>query len=196
MPIAIKSLLDKLSLAIKGCFLILKQWQYLALTVAASVVITGLLYAIINWSSVWPLISSPLLPFVNRLTILADLPRLAIVDHGLIIAAVALIQGAAVALLIYNTRTNQKIDSKSMSGSVLASAVASLGLGCSVCGTSLLLPIIGLFGASGMYAAADTLAFYINLFALIIGILALLRLGYISYINHQSQTYLKSKAAN
>ncbi len=196
MPTALKSYFDTILLSLEGCYLVLKQWRYLLIALLSGAVIAGLLYTIVNWSSTWPLLSSPLLPFLDRLALLVDLPRLAVINHGLPMLLVAIVQGAAISLLIYNSRTGKKVDTKSMNGSILASAVASHGLGCSVCGTSLLLPIIGLFGASGMYAAADTLAMYINLIALTVGLIALLRLGYISYANYQSQAYLQSKSNN
>ncbi len=189
----IHSLLDTLQLSAAGCFFVLRQWKYLLITVISSIFIAGLLHFIINSSSIWPLLSSPLLTFFDKALILIDLPLLAVANNGPLILAMSLLQGVAIALLAFNMRASRLIDKKSASGSVIASTIAAIGLGCSVCGTSLLLPIIGLFGSASIYAKIDIITGFISALALIVIILSIVRLGVISYANTKSREYQQSK---
>jgi hypothetical protein len=98
---------------------------------------------------------------------------------------VALLQGVAIALLVYvwRRKKKEKFDvADGVSKTSIGATLALLGAGCSSCGTSLLFPIVSMiFGASGLVASA------IIGWVFVIGALALLvfsikKLGFYAYI--------------
>lgn len=190
----VRSIVDKLKLSVHGIFLILKQWRYFLAFIGLSTVVAGILYFIVNVSSLWPIVSSRFLPALDKLSLIGQLPVQAVREADPILLIISLLQGLALALLIYNLINGQKVNKRAVGGSAIATVAASLGLGCSLCGTSLLLPIASLLASSGAYGLMDTLATVFNALAVILGLYAVYMLGFIGYANYQAIQYKRSKS--
>lgn len=194
MIIQIKSIIDKLKLSLCGTFNTLKNPKYLLLFILMFLAFGLILTASAFGSFYWSLLFSRLGAgdklqiigeiFLNFLFITKPL--------GIITMIISLSQGICIALLVYNYRHQPKINFNQLSGSTASTFLAAIGLGCPMCGTSLIAPIIGIF-SSNYLSILNAFNLSIVLLSLIISLYIVWKLGYIAYANQANQLYLTRK---
>ena len=94
---------------------------------------------------------------------------------------VSVLQGAAVAALVYSIRKERAMNrsiAKEFGGTGFAGVLSVLGLGCMPCGTSLVTPILTFFFASSSVAIAEEVGYYSAVLALIVSLITAYLAGY------------------
>ena len=94
---------------------------------------------------------------------------------------VSVLQGAAVAALVYSIRKERAMNrsiAKEFGGTGIAGVLSVLGLGCVPCGTSLVTPILTFFFASSSVAIAEEVGYYSAVLALIVSLITAYLAGY------------------
>ena len=94
---------------------------------------------------------------------------------------VSVLQGAAVAALVYSIRKERAMNrsiAKEFGGTGFAGVLSVLGLGCVPCGTSLVTPILTFFFASSSVAIAEEVGYYSAVLALIVSLITAYLAGY------------------
>ena len=93
----------------------------------------------------------------------------------------SVLQGAAVAALVYSIRKERAMNrsiAKEFGGTGFAGVLSVLGLGCVPCGTSLVTPILTFFFASSSVAIAEEVGYYSAVLALIVSLITAYLAGY------------------
>jgi hypothetical protein len=171
---------DGTKLACVGVVYVLRLWRYTILAIFITLLFAFVLTLVTSGSTDFKLLVSAL-PITDKLGVLGDVfvrifTNLTSLD-GVATLLLSLLQGVAVALLVFNFKHQHKLDGESVAGSGLAGLIAMLGLGCSACGTSLLMPIVTLIFSSGAYAVAETVGRAITVAAFLLVLYATRRLG-------------------
>ena len=94
---------------------------------------------------------------------------------------VSVLQGAAVAALVYSIRKERAMNrsiAKEFGGTGFAGVLSVLGLGCVPCGTSLVTPILTFFFARSSEAIAEEVGYYSAVLALIVSLITAYLAGY------------------
>lgn len=183
---------NKIKLSTEAIWTVLKNYRYLLLVIALYSAFDILLQLITNWGQYRILLASPFLSLLEKFQFLFNLLGF---QHGLslmdllIIDLIALLQALAITLLIYNFR-NQKIDKTASVGTGIAAIIATFGLGCPSCGTSLLAPILTLMIGSASPLLATRIGLTINILTILLLVYSIYRLGY-SAKGNQLQKGLK-----
>ena len=168
-----------------GVWFVLKKpiWAIAALVIA--LMIAALIYLSINFGFYGSLLGSGLsvgdkLQTVGLMS--QSMFRSFVEDFsGLLLLAVALLQGVAIAVLIFTARRNKKMDAKVAGRSGIALVAATIGLGCVPCGTSLLIPIMTLVFSSSAPAMLGTANTIILAVALGLTIYSVYTVGQVAY---------------
>jgi hypothetical protein len=95
----------------------------------------------------------------------------------MLLVIVAILQGWLIAVLIFVIKYNRSIDKNTIGGSLFATILATIGLGCVACGTSLLVPIVGLFASSSASVITKSLTTPILALSILITVFSLYRVG-------------------
>lgn len=178
LQLSLVSLLDKTKLSLAGTRHVLTRWQYLLIAIVVTH-LAGVAFSIFATGTTdWNMLVSSL-PLADKIDILGrvvgSLYKNASTFSGAVIVLVALLQGVVVALLAYNIAQQQRIktlrntSAASATQPALGTFVAALGLGCSTCGTSLLLPLFGTLAGSALLMTTLTL------------VIAIIAIGLLSY---------------
>lgn len=164
--------------------------KYFLITIVATVTFAVVIYFAINANFYGPLIMSRL-PILDKIVLLGSM----IIDvfkqsltspNGALLMVVSILQGISIAAVIFtskNNRDNEKTVSRQVGLSGIASIVATIGLGCVPCGTSLILPIVTLFFSGAAAATAANIASTIVLLlALLLSLFSLYKSGQIIFM--------------
>jgi Na+/proline symporter len=176
---------DNTKLAILGVGYVLQRWRFASLAVAIAIGFAFILTLVTSGSTdVKLLVSAISLP--DKLLVLGSVFIRVFTNltspAGLLVGLLSLLQGITLALLVFNYREQRKLDSQSAADSGIAAIIAVFGLGCSACGTSLLMPLITLFFSSGAFAIAEVVGHLTTLAAFMLVLYALRRLGLTSFV--------------
>lgn len=188
-----KTLQYKIPMAMRGLLGILRMPRYCVLALAFALAFAFIMYAIINGGFYGPLLMSRL-PFMDKLAVVVGMLQalgasfFTTVD-GFLLLLVSVLQGVAFAVMVYTMRRNKRFDSATVGGGTLAMVATALGLGCVPCGTSLIMPIVTLFFSSSAYAAANTASVIVLVFAFLLSLYSLFRLGGIAYAHLGAEQY-------
>jgi hypothetical protein len=192
------SFYDKLKLAVTGIFYVIKKIKYMIVAAVIALLFCILLTLFSSGTFYISLLVSGL-PIYDKFLIFGTIIEHIALDSttfsGIIIILISLLQGISITMLIYNFRHQRSTNkTEHIRNSTTSTVFAMIGLGCPTCGTSLIMPIAGIFfsGSSSLLAANIMSSAFVVL-ALIICIYTSLKLGYISYINYTSERYLKNK---
>lgn len=181
--------------AANGVKLVFSRPKYVLLAALLAFLISTLIYFSINFNFYASLLGSGL-PILDKFGVIwllissmfgsyfADL-------FGALLLGLSILQGIALALLIYNLKTNKKIDAKTATGSGVATAAAIVGLGCVSCGTSLLIPIMTLIFSSSAYAFLDAANTIVLILASVLSLYAIYKMGLMIHINHVTKSWMK-----
>lgn len=158
------SILDKTTLSAQGVIRVIGKWQYL-LSALAIMLISGIILGLTSTGSAsWNLLLSSL-PIADKLGVigqsLTGLIQGAVTPYGLIVLLIILLQGITLSLAIFNITEQRQVNKKrkstvGTSEPILATIIATLGVGCSTCGTSLIAPLIGALAGSAALLGAIT----------------------------------------
>lgn len=150
-------------------------------------VLSVVLYLSINSGYYGALLMTPMLSFTDKIGVLGTLVNQMGREYfttlqGFVLLLVALLQGVAFSLMLYNVRRNKRLDTGSLGKSGFAMVATTLGLGCVPCGTSLVLPLLSLVFSSttSLMAAANVASLVVMLLALGLSVYTVYKLGYIA----------------
>ena len=161
------SFAENTKLSIIGTMRVVLKWQY-ALTAIVVILLFSMIFGVLVVGTFeWSLLVSAL-PVEDKFDILI---RGVIRIFGYIesfsdvlILAVVILQGITISLLVFNIRQQRKSDKERnamanrVGESTVASLIATLGLGCSACGTSLIIPLVSLISSSAVFLGTVTTA--------------------------------------
>ena len=180
-------IMDKASLSFTGIGHVLAKPRYVIFMSGMACILATAIYFSINSGYYGTLLLSPMLSISDKLgvvfTLLSQMGQEFFATiQGFVLLLVALFQGLAFGMMLYNMRRNNRIDTSSLGKSGVAMVAATLGLGCVPCGTSLILPLLSLIFSSttSVYAAANVASLVVLSIALILSIYSLYTLGYIA----------------
>lgn len=100
---------------------------------------------------------------------------------GVLLLVVSILQGITLSVLIFTIRRNKKMDATVVGRSGFALVLATLGLGCVPCGTSLLIPVMTLIFSSSAPALMGTANTIILVGALALTLFSLYKIGIVAY---------------
>lgn len=191
----ISRLKNNIPKAFRGAKTALSHPVYLILAIIFAWLISALIYFSINMNFYGSLFLSDML-IGDKLSALNLMMKTMLTSYfidstGLLLLAVSLVQGVALALLVYNFRNSKQVDSKAVAGGGLAAIAAIVGLGCVPCGTSLLIPIMTLVFSSSSYLLLDAANSLVLIAALVLSFYALYKTGLIIHINQLTATWEK-----
>lgn len=166
MKLSWASFFDKTKLSLVGIGCVLRDWRY-ALTAAMVALALGILFSILSVGTTeWNLLLSRL-PIGEKLSIMSDATIRLFADastiEGALIIIVVILQGITIALLAFSivaTRQMQelrKTSGRRLGESTFASAIATVGLGCSACGASLIIPLLSVISTSAVFIGTMTM---------------------------------------
>lgn len=179
--------LDRLDLSFVGIKHVLAKPRYMVFAGMTAFLLSVILYISINSGYYGSLFFATKLNMADKFGVAATMLSQMGQDifktlQGSVLFWVALLQGIAFAMILYNIRRNKRIDTSSMGKGGAAVLFATLGLGCVPCGTSLILPLLSLVFSSGtsLLAAANVASLIVMFMALGLSVYTLLRLGHIA----------------
>jgi K+-sensing histidine kinase KdpD len=139
---------DKTLLAATGVGRVVRIWQYALLALVVFAIFGVIMTLSSKGTTEWSLLISSL-PLSEKLHILLEacgrLFTNIVSVTGAITFAVSILQGLIIATITYNIRNQEVVSSNRIGESTLASIAMVIGLGCSSCGTSLLVPLLAWF---------------------------------------------------
>lgn len=156
---------------------------YVYIAIIMSIIIYIILFWLNNLELLGYILASPHIPFDVKLQLLSGTFTSIVSLHDSwalnITLLVSILQGTAIAALVFMLRTQHDINKAA--GTVgqagAAGLFAAIGLGCSACGTSLLTPVLLALGASSSQALSVAIGNIAVLIALIISIVSLYFVG-------------------
>ena len=160
------SFFDKTKLSLVGIGRVLRDWRY-ALTAAMVALALGILFSILSVGTTeWNLLLSRL-PIGEKLSIMSDATIRLFADastiEGALIIIVVILQGITIALLAFSIvaarhmQELRKTSGRRVGETTFASAVATIGLGCSACGASLIIPLLSVISTSAVFIGTMTM---------------------------------------
>lgn len=182
------SLIDRTKLSVIGVWRVLSKWRYILIAVAVSILFAILFSILSVGTTEWQLLLSKL-PFMEKMGIIGEalirFVRDATTTTGLLSIVVVILQGITISLLVFSIvrerETKQKYGKTAnrFGESLIASIVATLGLGCSTCGASLIIPLLSLISASAIFIGAMTTIIIVVAMALLM--YSSWKMGYAAY---------------
>lgn len=183
------SFLDKTKVSLIGTVQVLTRWQYLLLTLCVAILFSMLFGVLSVGSAKWNLLLSSL-PTADKLSILGE-ALLSVLQNantfaGFVVLLTVLLQGVVITLLVFTMKRQRKTqrEREAISGGVgesaFATIIATLGLGCSACGTSLVIPLISFISSSAAFLG--TVATTVAVLAVLLLLHSLWRMGCIAYM--------------
>lgn len=173
----------KLQVASTGLKRVLRQPRYAVLAAVLSVLFLELIFWLNNLPMLQYILTVPTLSLAAKMQFLAstytDVWQSSSSPLAISLLVLSLIQGATLSILLYIVR-HQTADTaalKAVGSSSLASILATLGLGCAACGTSLITPILVLLFSSSSVVLADRVGAVVTLAGMIAGLYALYSIG-------------------
>lgn len=192
-----KSFGHRLSLGFSGAVTIIRHPAYTVGAFVAAFLTALLIFFATNGGFYWPIFSAPL-PLLDKLLLLASMTRAMFISFatimGMLLLVVSLLQGTAIALLVYNIKSNRRVDAPTVGRTGIAMLAATLGLGCVPCGTSLLIPLATLLFSSSAVAVANIASMAILAIAGVLCLYSIYKLGYSAYGHIALENQSKSKS--
>ncbi len=176
--------------ALTGIWFVLKRPKWLILALTLSFILSLIIYFSINNGFYWPLLASSL-SIGNKLSVFGMMISGMVTSYGAglngaLLLIVSLLQGLAIAILIYTIRKNHQLDAGIAGRSGVALALATLGLGCVPCGTSLLVPVMTIIFSSSAPALIGAANSLILVGALVLTVYSLYKTGLVAYKYYQA----------
>jgi hypothetical protein len=199
MILKLKSCLDKTKLACLGTAYVTTKWKYALLSFSISMVFAFILTLTISGNTDWRLLTSSI-TVIDKLELIGAICIRVFANattlHGFLVLLLAILQGMSIALLTFSYKMHKRVDGDSLSSTGIASIIAFLGLGCSTCGTSLLMPLINILFTSSAYIIADSISSVMMIVAFVLSFYTIRRLGFTIYIAESSLRHQIRKGKN
>lgn len=180
---------ESVKLSVAGVIRVLSKWNY-ALIALATIFVFSMVFGVLSvGTSEWNLLMSGL-PLADKFAILTR-GVVRVFTHiespsDLLLITVVVLQGIAIALLAY-TISQQRQSARQQSNiedgtgeSTVASLLATIGLGCSACGTSLAAPVISLISSSTVFLGIATT--FVMFAAIALLLYSIRKMGHTAYI--------------
>lgn len=158
---------------------------YLIVAVGFSIVFYEIIFWMLNIGLFQYMMLSPTVGIVDKIMVIigsySGIFGLPISWLAIILFAVSILQGVAVSALIYSIKKERAMNRsimKDLGGTGVAGALAVVGLGCAVCGTSLITPILTFLFATSSVAVADQVGMYSAVLALVVSLITVYLAGY------------------
>lgn len=196
--------IDDWRMAFSGLLLATRSWKFLASASVAFIIFGTLMNLLSSSTAALDLFWAT--DFAGKINILGD-SFLAIFGVGrsfwdwLLLFIITVLQSALIGLVVFvwqkkrrNRRENlikgvQNADNVQSVG--LVAGLAVLGSGCPTCGTTLLMPIIGMIFSSSSYILAGVVSGILTVGALILALFTLKRIGKDAYVLVKSEQFEK-----
>ncbi len=169
----------KLQVASTGFRRVLRRPRYVILAAVLSVVFLEFIFWLNNLPMLQYILTVPTLSLAVKMQFLAStytsVWQSSSSPLAISLLVLSLIQGATLSILIYIVR-HQRADTaalKAVGNSSLASILATLGLGCAACGTSLITPILVLLFSSSSIVLAERVGAIVTVAGMVAGLYAL-----------------------
>lgn len=168
-----------------GIWYVLRNPRWSLLAVAIAVFLSAIIYFSINIGFYGSLLGSGL-PVFDKFNILVMMFQSMIISYfedfnGILLLIVSLLQGVSISVLVWVAKRNRKLDAKIAGRSGVALVLATIGLGCVPCGTSLLIPIMTVLFSTSAPALLGTANSVVLVGALCLTIYSLYRAGLVAY---------------
>ena len=158
---------------------------YLLLAAVVSIVFYEIVFWFLNLGLFKYLLTTEFLTIGDKIGIIvgsySSIFTLPLSSISFTLFLVSVLQGAAVAALVYSIRKERAMNrsiAKEFGGTGFAGVLSVLGLGCVPCGTSLVTPILTFFFASSSVAIAEEVGYYSAVLALIVSLITAYLAGY------------------
>lgn len=180
-------LVDKAKFALVGYRYLLERSKYIVCFLLSAVLFLYILAQLQEGGVSWSLLWSGL-PFAKKIGVFGT--SLALMGdcftslHGLVLVLLALMQGLAVAGIVFALRNREKDQAiNHASTSSIASVLAIVTLGCPTCGITLLTPILTMIAGASAVAMAERIGIFLTIIAFILLLYTLIQLGYLIFVN-------------
>lgn len=170
----------KLILSLRSAWSVLVQPRYAALAVVFGFVFFEIVYWAFNLSILRVVLGSGLGVGEKTVFMLSPFKDIFTTTGGLVgtlMILVAVVQGINLSMLVYTVKHQKKLNAGVIGGGSIAGLLAVVGLGCSACGTSLLVPIVTIFASTSAVAISEKITVIAPLLAVIVGLVGVYYLG-------------------
>lgn len=171
----------KVRISAKHLGWLLTRWQYMMISLVVALLFFELMYWLFNLRVLGIIVTSSNLSVHEKLAVLSSPFHAIAATSGttllVLMLLVSLVQGIAIAALVYIFRHQKKLDPSLVGGSSLVGLLAVLGLGCPACGTSLLTPIVAIFVSGSAVAVSERIMQILLPIALVVGLYGLYTVG-------------------
>lgn len=198
-----KSFFDKTVLSLVGIGRVLRDWRYTLIAMSVAFLF-GVMFSMLSVGTTeWNLLLSRL-PLGEKVGIIGDAFVRLFADastiDGVLLLVVVLLQGVTIALLVFSLVAEQKIKKQKQAANrragetAFASAVVTLGLGCSTCGASLIIPLLSVISTSAVFIGTVTLL--ITIVAIILLLYSSWKMGFSAYATTTAAYHQKEGGSN
>ena len=170
----------KLQLSLRSIWSVISQPLYAVLAVTLGFIFFEVVYWAFNMNILSLVLVSGLSIVEKAVFMLSPFQDIFSTTSGLVgtlMISVAAVQGVNLALLVYTIKHRRRLNAGVIGGGSIAGLLDVFGLGCSACGTSLLVPIVAIFASSSAVAISEKLTVIAPLLAVIIGLIGVYYLG-------------------
>lgn len=177
-------ILNRWKASVKGLKTVAKTWQFWTIAIPVTLVFIFLFNLLSSGNNFLQLLIA--LPFLDKFVIIGQVYQeffvnILSIDKIMILLA-AFGQGAIISIIAYLWKARRQLDDKSILKSAGASLIALVGVGCPMCGGTILFPVLlSIFGAS-VATFLQSVSWILMVVAIIIIIFALQHLGFMCYM--------------
>lgn len=176
-----KLLVLKIHIATKNLVWLMTRLNYLILAIGLSLLFFEFVFWMFSLSTLWTLMSSSRLSLADKFDVLFSPFTSLQAQNGMatfvMMILLSIIQGVALAALVYVIRNQPKVDTKLLGGSATVGFLALIGLGCPACGTSLVTPIVAIFVSGSAASVSETITEIALPIAIAVGVYGLYVVG-------------------
>ncbi len=114
--------------------------------------------------------------------------------YGVLLMVLSFLQGLTIALLVFVWKGREKKAAvNGLEAGGVGAAFGFLALGCPSCGVSLLAPVLTAIAGTGAVALVDVLGWFFLIFAYLLLLHALRKMGYTAYVLEAAKRYNRKK---
>lgn len=196
-----KYFLIKLKLSLKSVGTVIVRPLYAGYAFISAFLFMQLILWGTNFSLAQYILTTGNISFVSKVDFFASSTRDVFanifIPANTLLIIVSVLQGLVISTLLYVIKYNRSVDKKALGGSVFAAALATIGLGCVACGTSLLVPIVAIFASSSAAVITKSLTTPVLILSIFISLFSLYKAGLqaSTVIAHESIDTVSDKPA-
>ena len=189
--------LDETKMAFVGIGVMLKKPFYAILSLVIWLLFAYVLTLFQNGSGTWSLLWSGI-DLGSKIGLLGSVWRGVLENftnlYGVLLMVLSLLQGLTIALLVFVWKGREKKAAvNGLEAGGVGAAFGFLALGCPSCGVSLLAPVLTAIAGTGAVALVDVLGWFFLVFAYLLLLHALRKMGYAAYVLEAAKRYNRKK---